>query len=205
MSDFIASLALLLALMFCGVASWLLLPIIIAIRLPLSGNSTVDAFGKLASDLLGVYIFVSLTVQLTRDHQTRNGSLSAWYPYVGGLLIFVFILEASIAKRQEIIKEASKWSEFPEHAPEIRFWRVVPSIVLPLYILLFVIPSANVPYLYSWFSGAVDWLFHLRLFGSFVQMLAEIVGTCLFFGACYYLLFRTLALFRRASNWARLE
>jgi hypothetical protein len=200
MSDFIASLAALLALMFSGVASWLLLPIIVAIRFPLQRSYLGEAWGKLLSDLVAIYILVSLTVQLTQDHQNRHGDFTGWYPYISAFLLFVFTLEASIDKRQEIIREASKWTQHPELVPDIRFWRVVPAVVLPLFLFLFIFARANVPYVYAGFSTALGWLFHLRFVGSVLQVLAEILGACLFLGCLKYLLFRTLTLFARASK-----
>ena len=200
MPDFIASLAILLTLMFCGVVTCLLLPIIFAIRFPLQRSATGEAWGKLLSDLLGIYLLVSLTVQLTHDHQTRPGAFSAWYPYISGLLLFMFTLEGSIDTRQQIMREASKSTAYPELVPEIRFWKVVPSAVIPLYLFLLFFPSANVPFVYSWFSAALTWLFHLRFIGFVLQVLAEILGCCLFLGCMKYLLVRTTRLFARASN-----
>ena len=196
MQEFIASLAVLLALMFSGLVSWLLVPIIVAIRFPLRRTSTGDAWGKLVSDLVGIYLLVSLAVQLTQDHQNRHGAFTASYPYISAFFLFVITLETSIDKRQEAIRDASKWTQYPELLPSLRFWRVVPATVLPLFVLLFLFPKANIPYVYAGFSSALTWLFHLPYAGFVLQVLADILGVCLFVGCLKYLLLRTLSLVR---------
>src|SRR6266508_1246140 len=197
MSEFIASLAVLLALSFSGVLSWLLLPVTFAIRFPLRRSWTGDAWGKLLSDLVGIYLVASLTVQLTQNHQNSGGEFPKLYPYISALFLFVITLEGSIDTRHEIMQDGRKWTQYPEWVPGVRFWRVVPALVLPMFVFLFVFPKANVPYLYAWFSTALEWLFHLRFVGAVLEILAEILGALLFFGCIKYLLFRVMRLFAR--------
>ena len=85
MDDFLASVTVLIFL-FLGVASLFLLPITAAIRLPLRRSYTGDAWGKVLSDLVGVYFLVSLTAQLTQDHQNQPGGFTGWYPYILSLI-----------------------------------------------------------------------------------------------------------------------
>ena len=195
MYDFIASLATLLFLMFCGAVSWLLLPVVIAIRYPLRRNSTGEAWGKLLSDLVAICLLASLTAQLTQDYQHRDGAFTRWYPYISGLLLLMFTLEASIDKRLEIMREASKWTEYPEFVPDLKFWKVVPVVVLPFFLFFLNIPDANVPFVYSGFSAALGWLFHLAYVGSVLQLVAVVSGACLILGSLNYAIIRARSLF----------
>src|SRR5665213_1421309 len=183
MTNYIASLSMLLALMFSGAVSWILLPIIVPIRFFLDGTDKKEAWGKLISDLVGIYILVSLVVQLTKDHLKINDGSSVMYPYISAFLVFVFSLEAAIDSREKLMREARKWTRYPQYIPEIQYWKVIPIIVLPLFILLFNFDNANVPYVYSGFTIGVEWLFHLPFIGPVSEWLAGAAGLLLLWGS----------------------
>ena len=96
------------------------------------------------------------------------------------------------------MQDARNWTRYPHLVPDVRFWKVVPVLVLPIFLFLFFVPLANVPYVYFGFSTVLSWLFNLRFVGPILEVLAEIWGALLFFGCLKYLLFRVAGLFAPA-------
>jgi|GEM_PF-2542959 len=190
MTDFLSTLALLFCLMFSGVVSWLLLPIIVIIRLLLSGGYNREAWGKLLSDLFAIAVLSSLTAQLVLDYRSQLGSFANFAPWIAALFLFVFVLEASIDKRLEIINENRKWTSYPEYSPEIRFWRVPPIVVLPLFLVFMIWPAVNIPYAYTAFRAAAGWLFNLPYIGLVLKWAAVILGARFSIGCLYFLFLR---------------
>ena len=191
MIDFLSALAILFCFMFSGVASWLLLPVIAPIRWLLRGGHNRQAWGKVLTDLLAIAVLASLSAQLVLDHQRRLGSFGYFAPWIAALFLFVFVLEASIDKRLEVINDNRKWTRYPEHSSDIRFWRVPAIAVLPLFLTFMILPAVGIPYAYTAFRAATRWLFAVPYIGLVLKWIAVILGIRFAVGCLYFLLLRT--------------
>jgi hypothetical protein len=201
MFDFIASLALLIALTSLGAEMLLLFPLLpYAILFPFRQSYLGKAWTTLLSALSVAYFWVSMVVQLTQEHQKFGGNFTGWYPYISAIMLLVVTLESSIDKRDKVIQEDSKWTRYPEYSPALKFWRVVPALIVPFFLFLFYFPSANVPFIYAGLSVAMKWLFHLGWLGIILKVLAGLIGALLLWGGLKLLLVRTIALFLRSSK-----
>lgn len=87
MDDFVPTLAVFFLFMFSGLATWLLLPLIVAIRLPLKGNYSRDSWGKLLSDLLALVVLCSLAAQLARFPYAGAASYGPFIPWIVALFL----------------------------------------------------------------------------------------------------------------------
>lgn len=197
MLTYLGSLSVLLLLMFSGIVSLIICPVCLAIYFPLSRTKTGEAWGFLITNLIGMYLLASMVAQLTINSQNINDSLSRCYPYLSAFIVFVFTLETSIDKRNKYIKEESLNTIYPELTPEIRYIKVLPIIILPLFLALLMFPKFNVPYLFNWFHHALNWAFSIKFIGFIFQWLAVIFCVKLFFGCLIFFLYRIYRLFKK--------
>jgi hypothetical protein len=177
MSDFLASLGTL----------FLVLPLISAlfgaVSFPPGSSVRILAWGALLKNLAGVAILASVAAQMTLDHMCRSSSGATWYPWITATILCEMVITLAIAFRTESIRDAGKWTESPEHIPELKFWRVPPALALPIFLLFLKIPRANVPYLYTWFDSSTVWLFQLPHVGPTLKVITAGCGA-LFLLSC---------------------
>ena len=192
MGHFLASLCILIALLFTA-GSWLILPVVLPlIFLQERGSYRTDAVCALVMNLVGVAFGATMVAQLVSDHAARYSDMSAVYPWLAGLVLFTMFLESAIEKRKLIMSEARYWKDpglpaelqdFSRMHPRIQYWKVTWLAVIPLFLFFLYVPQANLPWLYGWYRTALDWIFTIPVLGFVVALAAVIYCVRLLFGS----------------------